>query len=221
MTEAYPLHWPLDKARTPEHARTRAKFGKQSKKEGHGGSWNSTRPITLSEAIKRVLAELDRYTPVGIDYRVPPDSIVISSNVPLKKDGLPYSGGKQPKDPGVAVFFKLDNRDYCLPCDKWDRVEDNVAAVAAHINAMRGIERWGVGERHDAYAGYKALPESTMSEKQIWDTLGLPAKPASVDTVKDAYRKQVQIHHPDKPSGSADAFHKLQRAYQFALKFYQ
>ncbi|MFL5786726.1 MAG: DnaJ domain-containing protein [Flavisolibacter sp.] len=222
--EAYPLYWPLNKKRTPADQRKRAAFHVREIKTSTNGissySYQTKKNVSLAEACNRVLSELTKYSRVGHPYRVLKDSIIISSNVPIKNNGLPYSGWKQPEDPGVAVYFTLDGKPYCLPCDKWDRVEDNVAAIAAHIAAMRGIERWGVGEAHDVFTGFKALPENTFSEKDIWSTLGLSAKPASINVVHSAYKSKAKEVHPDTVNGSNEAFHRLQEAYKMALKMY-
>jgi hypothetical protein len=56
------------------------------------------------------------------------------------------------------VYFKLHGKDRVLACDKWDRVADNIAAIAAHIDAIRRQDRYGVGTIDQAFAGYSALP---------------------------------------------------------------
>lgn len=218
MIEAFPLQWPVNKPRTKPNDRKTARFSKKATNASFTYTFN--KQVTMAEACKRVLSELQKYTPAGHFYRVPMDQIVISTNVPVRKDGLPFSNARKPEDPGAAVYFKLDGKDYCLPCDKWDRVEDNIAAIAAHLSALRGIERWGVGESHDAYAGYKALPESTMAESDMWAVLGLKEKPISLFELKVAYRKQANIVHPDRSAGNDAAFAALQEAYQKALKIF-
>jgi hypothetical protein len=210
----------MNKPRTPAERRRSAHFGTQASRQTTTGQYKYRRDVTMAEAVDRVLDELDKYTKVGQSHRVPEESIIISTNVPVKRDGFPVSSFRKPDDPGVAVYFELDGRPYCLPCDKWDRVEDNLAAVAAHIGAMRGIERWGVGETSDAYAGYKALPEYTMSEAEIWCALDLPGRPKDVAQVKEAYRNRVKKVHPDVTGGDQTKFLLLQRAYDFALKFF-
>ena len=64
--------------------------------------------------------------------------IVISTNAELRQDGFPYSNRRAPEDVGVAVYFTLEGRPYVLPCDKWERVADNLAAIAKHVEAKRG-----------------------------------------------------------------------------------
>jgi hypothetical protein len=88
--------------------------------------------------------------------------VILSTNIELTQKGLPYSNRRQPDDPGVAVFFKLKKQSLALACDKWDRVADNVWAIALHINAIRGQSRWGVGTIEQAFMGYAALPAATM-----------------------------------------------------------
>jgi hypothetical protein len=220
MIESYPLHWPVNKPRTSADKRKRAAFGTQKKDAQY--NWFNKKQLSVAEAIKRLLKELDAFTKPGQTFRIPPDSIVISSNIKVKLDGLPYSNQKEPDDRGVAVYFKLDGRDYCLPCDKWDRVADNIAAIAAHLNAMRGIERWGVGENHDVFTGFKALPEqSSFLGRSVWEILGLEKMPASSLDVKKAYQEKAKELHPDAPTGSADLFHELTVAYKQALSQYE
>ena len=217
MIEAYPLHWPANKPRTPKIKQKRANFYKsgieQSTYSDH--TYRTKKDLTVAEAVSRVLNELSKYSRVGHPYRVPPDSIIISTNIPVNRNGLPFSDRKQPGDVGVAVYFKLDDKNYCLPCDKWDRVADNIAAIAAHIGAMRGIERWGVAELHEVYTGFKALPEKATGNSW-WDVLGI-SQNASTDLIKVAYKELAKILHPDTSTGNTDAFVELNNAYQQAL----
>lgn len=223
MIEAFPLYWPVNRPRIKKEDRKSANFHafKDERSSYSGNTYRVKKRLSVAEATKRLVSELDKYTKVGHPYRVEPGSIIISSNIPIKKDGLPYSNYSNPEDPGVAVYFTLDGKPYCLPCDKWDRVEDNIAAIAAHVAAMRGIERWGVGEAHDVYTGFKALPEATEAYMDIWLTLGLSGKPDDVQWVKNAFRHKAGQLHPDKPGGSHEAFTHLQEAYQKALTFFQ
>lgn len=171
----------------------------------------------MEQATTRLLSELHSYTRVGHNFRVPKDSIIISTNVPIRKDGLPYSNFRKVEDTGVAVYFTLDGNPYCLPCDKWDRVEDNVAAIAAHISAMRGIERWGVGTSHDVYTGFKALPnvgETTMED--CWSVLGITPTD-KVDAITKQYKILSKSCHPDS-GGTREQWDRLQSAYQHAIK---
>lgn len=136
---------------------------------------------------------------------------VLSTNVQRRLDGRPYSNQSQPRDPGAAVYFELKGKPVSLACDKWNRVEDNVWAIAKHIEALRGQQRWGVGSIEQAFRGYTALPavgESSASE--WWKTLGVPVN-ATAAQVKDAYRILVKKHHPDF-GGDPEMFRRLTKA---------
>lgn len=71
--------------------------------------------------------------------------LVISTNIELRRDGLPHAGRREPSDKGVAVYFDYRRRPICFACDRWDRIGDNIYAIAKTIDALRGIERWGSG----------------------------------------------------------------------------
>lgn len=214
-TEAFPLHWPEGWPRTKPVARQRAKFGKSKAtthrySDGTTTSWRSKSELSVAEAIRRVLDELDRLGARGA---------VISSNVEIRQDGLPYSNRRTPDDPGVAVYFMRGTTRYCLPCDKWDRVADNLAAVAAHVEAMRGMERWGVGSLDRAFAGFKALPPAggtTVSTQgpSWWNVLGVQPN-ASRDVVQAAFRALARQHHPDR-GGDVGAMAAINRAWEQA-----
>lgn len=59
-------------------------------------------------------------------------------------DGFPRSGQSEPSDGGVAVYWLTSTGETkCIAIDRYDRVADNLAAVAATLDAMRAIERHG------------------------------------------------------------------------------
>lgn len=201
--DAYPLTWPAYRPRTPREARKVADFGKRES-NSHGG-WRQLRQLTIADALGRVHSEVSGFTRAGRAWRIDPDGVVISTNVPTTKAGLPYSTAKAPDDPGVAVYFALDGVDYCLASDRWTRVADNIAAIAAHLGAMRGMERWGVGDLRQAFAGYAQLAAPVaLSWRDVLD----PADP------EGSYRRLRSQHHPDRPGGDAEAFLRVQRAYE-------
>lgn len=208
MPDAYPLAWPLGRPRTPAHERQPARFSS-------GG-----RPVSIAVGRKRLLSELDAYTRPGRPWRVPPDTVVISTNVRTYTRGgveVPYSDQSQARDdPGVAVYFTLDGQHICLPCDAWDTVGGNLAAVAAHVAALRGIERWGVGTVEDHYRGFLALPApGEGTGLGWWEVLGV-AREAPAEEVKRAYRRRLHETHPDKSAGGRAAFEAVQEAYRQA-----
>lgn len=187
----YPLAWPTGWARTPRHKRQRAAFRS-------GG-----RRLSVFDAIKRLSAEVDR---LGATNEI------LSTNVETRLDGLPRSNQPEPMDGGAALYFRLKGAPRCLACDKWNRVADNIAAIAQHIDALRRIDRYGVGTLEQAFAGYAALPPKA----DPWDVLGVP-RTATRNQILDAHRSLATQHHPDK-GGTDEQMARINAARDEALR---
>ena len=154
--------------------------------------------VDVAAARDDVLAELQR-----LGAREP---VVVSTNLRTRLDGLPASNQVEPSDPGAAVYFMLDARETCIAIDRFDRVADNLRAVAKTIEAMRGIERWGGASLvAAAFTGFQALPApGETSAPPWWVVLGV-AEDASVDEINAAGRAAAGKLHPDK-GGDATRF---------------
>ncbi|MGA0588304.1 J domain-containing protein [Dyella sp. KRB-257] len=205
---AFPLQWPAGWKRTPLSSRTRARFGKAS--SGYGG-YTSRGELTVAQATDRVLGELRRMGVHDFD-------LVISSNLQLRLDGLPRSGQRDPEDPGVAVYWRDSSQDgwpmRCMAVDRYDRVADNLAAIAATLDAMRAIERHGGAEvLNRAFTGFAALPGAGGTEH--WSDVLEVDERASREEIEAAYRRLRSQHHPDR-GGDADEFHRITKAYEEA-----
>jgi len=147
-------------------------------------------------------------------------NLIVSTNIPVRNDGGLYADWMKKKidDPGVAIYFSLNGKDVSMCCDKFPRIWENVYALAKGIEALRGMERWGVSEFMErAFSGFTAIPEAVEVEENIWHSLGLSTKPAFVEEVKSAYRNWAKVYHPDVPGGSHEKMQKLNNAYQKAL----
>lgn len=202
MTQAYPLQWPQGRPRTK--SRTRARFNKT----GSNG-WEKI-ALSVADAIGRVQNEIER---LGARQ------YVLSTNLETRLDGLPRSGQREPDDPGVALYFHLDGKPHCLPCDTYDRVADNIAAIAKHIEAARAIERYGVASMSEMFAGFTALPAPGQEAKRSWREVlafGTDDQPTP-DLIRAHYRHFASKRHPDAPGGSHDAMSELNRARDEAL----
>ncbi len=185
--KAYPLAWPGGRPRT----KTRANAPNFKRKLG--SAW-----AALRDELNRLHASY----------------VVISSNVPLKANGEPYSDPGRLPDPGVAVYFRLKEKPYVLCCDRWQLLEQNVSALVLHINAMRGMERWGVATTEETFAGFKELP-ATASGENWWDVLQCTPD-AGEETIQLHYKSRLRAAHPDV-GGSMDAMTRLNTARDSAL----
>lgn len=178
--EAFPLQWPAGRPRT--------KWTERSNFE-----------VMLGRAIKDIQEEV---------RRLGGSALVISSNLPLRRDGMPYANASQPADRGVAVYFRYKWKPMCFACDRWNRIEDNMRAIAKTIDALRGIERWGTGQMvEQAFIGFTALP----APEQPWQILGLDTSRPTAKQVDDAYRTLAMKHHPDR-GGDAQQMARINAA---------
>lgn len=204
---AYPLSWPPSWPRTDVGRRQKAPFHRKGAPGQFGG--RSILNLSMSDVVGQLYGEL-KLIGVG-DYNV-----IVSTNVELRMDGLPYSNRAAPADPGAAVYFKLKGKPCVLACDKWTRVEDNLSAIARHIEALRGQERWGVGSVEQAFAGYTALPAPGSAGSMAWySIIGVPHD-APASRIREAYRAAALEAHPDRPGGSHEAMSRLNAAWDQA-----
>lgn len=192
MTEAYPLTWPDGWARTPDFRRTSR------------SAFNTTFDRARSELMKELRL-------LGAQ------NVVISSWLPLRRDGMPYAeqARRRLDDPGVAVYFTFKKRQMVMARDAYTSVHDNLRSIGLGIAHLRGLERHGGGTMMErAFEGFAALPSPDHFDP--WAVLGLRPG-ASKDDIEGKYRSLAMKHHPDQ-GGDADEFHKLQRARKSALE---
>lgn len=178
--ESYPLQWPEGWPRTLQ--RRKALFS-----------------TSLADARDGLMLELKR---MGATH------VVLSTNLAVRKDGLPYAKQRQPDDPGVAVYFRRNGHPQVIACDQWLRIDDNMQAIRRTVEAIRGMERWGSSEMTNrAWQGY-ALSEGQSPSRGWWDVLGVSPQ-ASLEDIDVAFRQKVKVAHPDVPGGSTAAITAL------------
>lgn len=186
--EAFPLCWPRHRQRAKyrEHSRFKTSFAK---------------------ARDNIIAEISR---------LGGKQAIISSNIELRRDGLPYANFAQPDDTGVAVYFTYKGKQMCFACDRYRHAECNMHAISLTISALRGIARWGTGDMMEsAFTGFTALPSPEAMNKRDWrDVLELGAN-TSLERAQENYRRLRSIRHPDK-GGSHDAMTELNLAWDRA-----
>lgn len=189
MKEAYPLYWPAGYKRTLNRTNSRFK-------------------TTMSMAQNFLKAEVSRLA--GTD-------LIVSTNLPVRNDGGLYADWMKRKidDPGVAIYFKRKGKEISLCCDHYLTVWENLYALAKGIEALRGLERWGVSDFLDrAFTGFAALPES-ITTRYWWQVLEV-SRDCDKDTIVNQYRKLAKMYHPDA-GGTVEKFQELQQAYTEAM----
>ncbi len=190
MIESYPLCWPEGWKRTERGRRERSRFR-----------------IT-TDIVRRFLQEEAR--------RLKGDGLIISTNVPIRHDGNFYASAKEPDDPGVAVYFNYHKKPMCFACDRHPTVRENLHSIAATIEALRAIERYGASDMMErAFRGFTAIEDKTS---RSWrEVLGFKANmPVTAEDVASSFRRHAQGDHPDK-GGDPEKFRELIAAREQAL----
>jgi hypothetical protein len=178
----YPLAWPAGWRRTKSRKDANFKRGGQR--------------LSIADGVKRVIEQLRL-------FGIPDWNIVVSTNVKPRLDGLPLSNQVEPQDPGVAVYWKKekDTQHKVMATDRYVKMADNLAAIAATLDAMRAIERHGgavIMER--AFTGFLSLPapntwRAVLSFQE--------SEEPDLETVRNMYRNLAREVHPDL--GGTDA----------------
>lgn len=162
----YPLAWPIGRPRTTSP------------------TWSKFK-VSQAIAVNDLAYEVER---------MGGSQLVITTNVELRKDGLPRGDRPAPRDCGVAVYFIYKKKPMCFACDRWGSIGENIRAIGQTIGALRGIERWGSGSMiEQAMQGFAALP----APEQPFQVLGVSAN-AGKEEIEDAYRRLASKHHPDR-----------------------
>lgn len=200
--EAYPLTWPHGWKRTHWSSRISARFSR--KKEGQ--RWGH-RPISIAEAVSFTLDQLRMMA-------VPDHDVIISTDLKLRLDGLPYSSQRAPDDPGAAVWWRPANAktDRVIAIDIYDRIADNIYAIGKTLEALRGIERWGGGEILErTFTGFAALPGPDTAGGIDPHVVIRVAMDATTEEKRTAYRQALSKAHPDH-GGTPEQFHAVREA---------
>jgi len=197
-TVIHPLDWPQGWPRAAWGSRVdgRGRFQRQTTRE---------RAWSFPAALDALIDEL---------RRLGADQIVITTNVPVNRNGTRIEGRRPPDDPGVAVYFMLGGERRVMARDPFDRTEENLRTLTLAVAAMRALETHG-GDymSRQAFAGFTALPPP-----KTWrDVLGVPAG-ATEDEINYAFRYLSKSAHPDVDGGSHARMAELSAARDAALK---
>src|SRR6516165_4174258 len=194
MIEAYPLQWPEGWPRTPSYRReSDNRFG------GRGG-------VTVGRARDQLMAEL---------RRLGATDVVVSTNVPVKADGLLYADNKRIDDPGIAVYFKFKKKSLVMARDAFTSVAGNLRTLGLAVEHLRGLERHGGSFMFEkAFTSFLAIAPPDW--KKPWrEVFGI--KPDCTGDITELYREKARLRHPDA-GGSDTLMAELNVAYEEARR---
>lgn len=195
MIEAFPLQWPDGWPRSNPYSR-------KSDSRFSGRTYG----LAMGRALDQLLNEL---------RQLGAREVVISSNVALRNDGLPYSVQKRMDDPGVAVYFTYKKLPMVMARDAYTSVAGNLRSLTLAISAMRQLERHGGSTMMEkAFTGFAAIAPPDW--KKPWrEVFGI--KPDWTGDITSLYREKARNRHPD--AGGSDALMaELNVAYEEAKR---
>lgn len=173
-TEAYPLKWPPG---WPRH-----KGPRDSDRRFRGPTYRWDRVFRgLKDELRRI----------GADET----SIIISTNQPLRQDGLPYAQQRNAADPGVGLYFLRNKKPLTMAQDRFDTVLGNMRSLAMSIEGLRQMERHGGAVMLErAFDGFVALP-APDDWRAILGLAHIPFINISSATIRNAFRQRVYALH--------------------------
>jgi hypothetical protein len=199
--DAYPCYWPEGWEQTPPEKR---------------------RPSKYTVEFGRARDEIVRQLKVMAACEV-----VISTNVPVRRDGQRLASASEPKDPAVAVYWaELGPRNGAaqpgykhrvIACDRWLKVRENLHAINKSLEALRALSRAGATQVVEkAFTGFTALaaenPRRSWREVFVW----LPSAVVDRATIEARFRQLAAECHPDR-GGCHEDFVELSAAREQAL----
>jgi hypothetical protein len=126
---------------------------------------------------------------------LPGTGIIVSSNVPVKADGLLYADNKRLDDPGIAVYFKFKGNQMVMARDPFTSVAGNLRTLALAIEHLRGLERHGGKHMMEqAFSGFIAIAPPNW--KKPWRQV-FSVKPDWQGDIKALYREKARERHSD------------------------
>lgn len=120
----------------------------------------------------------------------------------IRLDGWPRAEAR-PSHPGVVISFDSRHGPLRYGTDAFPHWQDNVRAIALGLEALRKVDRYGIGKRGEQYQGWRQLgsgaPDMSRAEAQeLLDGYG-------------GEKAALKATHPDTGGNEAD-FAQVQRA---------
>lgn len=153
-----------------------------------------------------------------------------TTDADLRLDGQLRAGARV-EHPGVILTFDTKKHGpLTYDTDRYDHWHTNLRAIALGLDCLRRVERYGIAERGQQYAGYReigtgiALGPAEMSRAQaariLVDAAEVPWPPDDLvlnpELTTTTYRAAARLHHPDN-GGDPTVFRTITTARDILL----
>lgn len=124
----------------------------------------------------------------------------------IRLDGA-LRAAARPEHPGVILSFRTPEGTLRFSADRFTHWHANLRAIALGLEALRKVDRYGIGQGGEQYTGWKQL-----------DAAPEPERPMTADDARafmaryGDYRTAARKLHPDVPGGDERLFKRLQEA---------
>ncbi|OMC46872.1 molecular chaperone DnaJ [Mycolicibacterium fortuitum] len=134
-------------------------------------------------------------------------------------DGMPRANAV-PSHPGVILSIESAKGPLSFPCDKFDRWQDNLRAIALGLEALRKVDRYGITPGDEQYQGWRAIEakpakgfpnaaEALVFLASVDSRAHHPPAPADAAAI---YRRARAEAHPDRNSGARELWDRVEAA---------
>lgn len=186
----------------------RSGFKGNPKRSPFDSSWSATLQL-----LERELKHL-RASNVIVEVDTLPGSI--------RLDGQLYANAKV-SSPAIRLHFDTPDGHLNFPTDAFNTWQDNIRAIALGLEALRKIERYGMGRGDEQYRGFLALEAgsgatalggmtSEVASAVLTKHAGIsPAEWRELDHMV-VYKRARAAVHPDRNGGERGEWDRVEQA---------
>lgn len=122
----------------------------------------------------------------------------------------------RPASDRLALSFKTPDGPLRFCCDQFDKWQDNLRAIALGLESLRRVDRYGITNKGEQYAGWRAIGSGRATEAMDRDTAikvlqDLSGFDEPLNDLPNAHKRALFAAHPDH-GGSTEAFVALTQA---------
>lgn len=118
----------------------------------------------------------------------------------IRGDGWPRASART-SHPGVVLSFESRHGHLRYGTDTFPHWQENLRAIGLGLEALRAVDRYGIGKRGEQYVGWKQLTAGPASEP------GMVERGRRLIEQHGSVRAAIKATHPDlNPDADPDDF---------------